>query len=440
MIRDRLRRWVHEASTALEEEQDSSQVQVYTAPWIVPGSAAPIRDGAVAFSRHGQVLACGPREDVVEAFSWARRADLDGILLPGLINAHAHLELSGAREDIKDGIGLSRWLRKLRDLRTETEALDPHSREAHIRGGVRRSVDSGTAAVGEVSDTLRAVPAMAREGLYGAVFHEILGFSARRAAKALAAAAVEKAGIVPWPEGIRYLLAPHSPYSTSGAVIHELCTRALDKGAVTTIRLAEHEQEWDLIQTGKEAARTLVEAVESCWDEFRPHEGDPLAYMEDLGALNNRVMLVHMTTATRDMAARASRAGAPLVLCPRTNRKVAGRVPPLVSFLEEGCRVAIGTGTSTAAPDLSVLREAAELRAAYPEVPALSLVHAATAGGADALNLPGLGSLEPGRSPGLLHTSTGATTPNDPCGWLLDAGTPDFNWLERAAPPQIQSA
>ncbi len=187
MIRDRLRRWVHEASTALEEEQDSSQVQVYTAPWIVPGSAAPIRDGAVAFSRHGQVLACGPREDVVEAFSWARRADLDGILLPGLINAHAHLELSGAREDIKDGIGLSRWLRKLRDLRTETEALDPHSREAHIRGGVRRSVDSGTAAVGEVSDTLRAVPAMAREGLYGAVFHEILGFSARRAAKALAA-------------------------------------------------------------------------------------------------------------------------------------------------------------------------------------------------------------------------------------------------------------
>jgi len=436
MIRDRLKRWAHEALTAIHEEQDSSQVRVYTAPWVIAGGPAPIRDGAVVFDVSGRVLACGPRADVLDDFGWAQRAEMGGVLLPGLVDAHAQLELGGFHGvEVPGGIGLTRFIHKLREVRRETEDLDPESREARIREGVRRSVGAGTAAVGDVSNTLRAVPAMSREGLYGIVFHEITGFSPRRAAKTLAAAAVAKARIVPWPEGIRYRLAPHSLYSTSGSTVRDLCLRAIEKGAVTTIRLAEAQEEWDLLDTGVGAARALVETMETWWDEFHPPGKDPVSYMDELGALNEGVMLVHMTTATREMVQKVSRAGAPLVVCPRAEQQVAGKLPPLVSFLEEGCRVALGTATATTSPDQSVLREAAELHASFPEVPPLVLVKAATEGGADALGLDMVGSLKPGRAPGLLHAIPDGPTPDDPSAWLLREGWHDVSWLERCAPP-----
>jgi len=84
-----------------------------------------------------------------------------------------------------------------------------------------------------------------------------------------------------------------------------------------------------------------------------------------------------------------------------------------------------------------VLREAAELFAAFPEVPALALLNAATSGGADALGLPTLGALEPGRAPGLLLADCGGRVPDDPANWLLREGEPELRWLVRAAPPAL---
>mgnify|MGYP002632914595 CR=1 FL=1 len=432
MIRDRLRRLAGEALHRMEEERDASQLRIYTAPWVLPGLGAPIREGAVVLDAEGRVLDCGPSVDLVPRFRWAQRADLGGMILPGLVDAHARLELGGQSEPSRER-GLRGRLRALRDLHRANEALDGDSREARIRASVRGSVGAGTAAVGDVTHSLRAVRAMSREGLYGTVFHEIEGFSKRKAAKALAAAAAQRAGIVPWPEGIGYRLAPHSLYSTAGHVVRELLGRTLEKGAVTAIRLAEAEDERDLLEFGGDAARHLADALSGLLDDYAAPGMDPLSYLDQLGGLHAGVMLLHMTSASRDLIQRASHAGAPLVLTPRADLRETGTLPPLVSFLEEGCRVALGTAAGADRP--SVLREAAELHAAYPEVPSLVLFNAATAGGADALALDSMGALEPGRAPGILHADTGSITPDDPCGWLLRAGDPELSWLARPAPP-----
>ncbi len=425
MIRDRLKRLAHEALGRALAERDASRVRVYTAPWVIDGDGAAMADGAVVFDADGYVLARGAATDVLADFGWAQRADLGGILMPGLVNAHAQLELGAVDDPLERGLGLRRKLRALREIRRATDELDPDSREAKIRAAVRQSVTAGNAIVGDRTDSLRAVPAMAREGLYGCVFHEIREFSARRAAKALAAAAVDHARIVPWPEGIRYRLAPHSLYSTAESVMRDVFRKALEAGVVTAVRLAEADDEWDLLADG---AKSLVEAaVEAI--------ADPLGYIEELGGLNERVMLVHMNTATRPMVRRAARANSPLVLTPRSALHETGTLPPLVSFLEEGCRIALGTDSPASAPDGSVLREAAELHAAYPEVPAMVLLKAAMSGGADALGIDSAGSFEPGHAPGLLHVDTGDVVPEDPCHWVLEAGTPDLNWLVRPAPP-----
>ncbi len=434
MIRDRLRRLAAEALSRIEEERDASQLRVLTAPWVLPGNSAPIRDGAAVVDSNGVILDCGTQADLLPRFRWAQRADLNGMLLPGFVNAHAHLELGGDA-DIPER-GLRRRLRAMRDLRKETEDLDPDSREARIRSAVRNSVAAGTAGVGEVTDSLRAVRSMSREGLYGVVFHEISGGSKRKAAKALAAAAVQRAGIVPWPDGIRYRLAPHSLHSTAGTVVRELLALALEAGATTAMRLAEVEHEHDLLGLGGDAARAVVDTLGTLLDEHRTVGPDPLAYLESLGGLNEQVMLLHMTTASRAMVRHASSAGAPLVLTPRADLLETDRRAPLVSFLEEGCRIALGT----AGAGDSVLREAAELHAAYPEIPSLVLLEAATDGGAQALGLHSMGSLQPGKSPGILHADTGRHVPDDPAGWLLRAGEPDVSWLVRPAPPAAHAA
>mgnify|MGYP001270740920 CR=1 FL=1 len=243
MIRSSIKRLASEALRVALEERDASRICVYTAPWVM-GSEGPIRDGAVVLDTYGQILAIGPAAEIRRSFSWARRADMSGILMPGLINAHARLEI-GETERLPEGLGLTRKLRALREIRRADERLDPTSREAKIRAAVRRSVASGNAAVGDVTDSLRAVPSMGREGLYGVVFHEISEFSPRRAAKALAAAAVERARIAPWPDGLRYRLAPHSLYSTAESALRELFARAVDRsqsagpsGAATAARAA----------------------------------------------------------------------------------------------------------------------------------------------------------------------------------------------------------
>jgi cytosine/adenosine deaminase-related metal-dependent hydrolase len=432
MIRDRLRRLAGEALHRMEEERDASQLRIYTAPWVLTGEGAPIREGALVLDAEGRVMDCGPAVDLVPRFRWAQRADLGGMILPGFVDAHARLELGGQSVPARER-GLRGRLRVLRDLHTASDQLDADSREARIRASVRGSVDAGTAAVGDVTSSLRAVRSMSREGLYGVVFHEIEGFSKRKAARALAAAAAQRAGIVPWPDGINYRLAPHSLYSTAGHVVRDLLGKALEKGAVTAIRLAEAEDERDLLEFGGDAARHVADAIGGLLDDFAAPGLDPLAYLDELGGLHSGVMLLHMTTASRDLVRRASRAGAPLVLTPRADLGQTGALPPLVSFLAEGCRVALGTAAGADRP--SVLREAAELHAAFPEVPSLVLFNAATGGGADALGLDSIGLLEPGRAPGVLHVDTGSRTPDDPCGWLLRAGTPDLQWLARPAPP-----
>lgn len=310
MIRVRLRRLAAEAMRRIEEERDASQVRIYSAPWVVDGDGMPIADGAIAFDAQGRVLATGEASDVVGTFPWAGWAELDGILMPGLVNAHARFETG------------------------ESDA-------AGIRSAVHDCVESGTAAAGEVTDSLRAVHTMAQEGLYGVVFHKV---------RELAAAAAQKAGVVPWPDGILYRLAPY-----------------------------------------------LVDAA----PPVRQEHGD----------------------------------GAAVVLCPRAQLHDTGRLPPLVSFLEEGCCLALGTDSPSTSADGSVLREAAELHAAYPEIPAMVLIRAATSGGADALGLASLGSFAPGAAPGLVRVDTLGSVPEDPCGWILRAGQPEISWLVRPAPP-----
>ncbi|HYG66566.1 MAG TPA: amidohydrolase, partial [Anaeromyxobacteraceae bacterium] len=139
-----------------------------------------IRDGAIALD--GDVIvAVGPRAELEPRYGKAER--LDAILLPALVNAHLHLEVSHLEGRVPGGEGLPRWIGAF--VATRAQALEADEAPA-MACAVEALRAGGVAAVGDVSNTLASVAPLAAAGLQGSVYHEIFGMTPERVASALA--------------------------------------------------------------------------------------------------------------------------------------------------------------------------------------------------------------------------------------------------------------
>jgi cytosine/adenosine deaminase-related metal-dependent hydrolase len=128
--------------------------------------------------------------------------------------------------------------------------------------------------------------------------------------------------------------------------------------------------------------------------------------------------------------------GATVVLCPRSNRHIGGRLPPLPALLEAGLPLAVGTDSLASSPSLAPLAELATLRAAFPLLPAAALLPLAWNGAA--VGAPHVGRLAPGTAPGVLAAPLAGSHPTDPFEHLLStfggSRPPPFTWLARQRP------
>src|SRR4029077_5577764 len=129
-----------------------------------------------------------------------------------------------------------------------------------------------------------------------------------------------------------------------------------------------------------------------------------VAYLAALGAFDTPAppLLVHMVHADGDDRRIAREAGATVVLCPRSNLHIGGRLPDVGALHADGLPLALGTDSLASTPDLSLFGEMATLAAHFPSIPAARWLDAATRGGAHALGLPACGALAPGKRPGVL--------------------------------------
>jgi cytosine/adenosine deaminase-related metal-dependent hydrolase len=137
-----------------------------------------------------------------------------------------------------------------------------------------------------------------------------------------------------------------------------------------------------------------------------------------------------MVLAGEEDRALARRHQAPVVLCPRSNLHVAGRLPDVPAMIAEGLDLALGTDSLASAPDLSLWGEMKVLAGAFPQVPPATWLRAATATGARALGLGALGAITPGKRPGLIDVAVDAT--RDPLTALVREARPELRWMARA--------
>ena len=397
----------------------------YAAQWIVPVADDPIQGGWVSVDG-GRIGATGhgPAADAVDLGP--------AVILPALVTAHTHLELSYLRGVVPPAQHFLDWIRPLMAARREF----PDASDERILDAARRAIvearASGTGLFGDVSNTLVTVPLLREAGVPAQVFYELLGFNDTDVMGRVWQARTKIAEHRGSDAAVRVALAPHAPYSVSPELFQAIRSDIDgDSDHVSTVHLGESEEELEFVRRGEGPWRDLLDEIGTWNEAWEPHGGSPVEYLADLGFLDSRVLAVHGVQFTGDDLARLRSLGTTIVSCPRSNLHVGVGSPPLEAFYAMGVAVAFGTDSLASVDTLNLFDELAEARRIAPRGPAAHLIESATLCGAQALGFGReLGSIEPGKRAALIAVRAPAGVA-DVEEYLLSGIQPDaVRWLD----------
>lgn len=372
----------------------------YRAAWILPIDQPPIRDGVIEVE-DGIIRSIQP--DSRRPMPGCR--DLGNMaVLPGLVNAHTHLELSWLRGRVPPANRFTDWVKTLVAIRRGTEQAITPEVVAPVRDAIGELRASGTVAVGDITNSLAAVEPMLDAGLRGVVFHELLGFQERDGALVESTREGRAAAA---RGGVRVSLAPHAPYSTS-VELFKAIRQAVNQSdcPIMSVHLGESVEEVELLATGSGPWRGMLETIGVWRDDWEIPGCGPVQFLDRHGVIDSRTIVVHGVQFDGAALARLAEIGATLVTCPRSNRWVGAGYPPVERFYQSGVPVAVGTDSLASVEDLNLFSELKTMRWLAPQVAARQLLASATMVGARALGLDGeIGTLTPGKAAEIIAVS-----------------------------------
>jgi cytosine/adenosine deaminase-related metal-dependent hydrolase len=399
----------------------------YNAAWIVPIVSPPIQDGWVEIDEQVVTALGGPDDEPCKPTT--RQIDLDeSIILPSLVNAHTHLELSGLKGRVEPEKSMPAWVRRLFKA-TSSVGFD----ESEVVNAVSEVYASGTGLVGDITNTLSSVSPLINSLVDAVVFKELLGFNEADPETRVVRELTEISelnlksddfGISP---GVTVRLAAHAPYSVSPSLFRAI-RNTLDKGPFA-VHVAESLDELRFLKLGTGPWRDLLNE-RGKWDpSWQPPGTGPIAYLESLGWLASDSLIVHGVHLTDLELRRLALAGATLVTCPRSNQWTGAGAPPIDRFYGSGVSVAVGTDSLASTPDLNLFSELAEMRRLCPTESAASFLRSATLIGARALGWSRRGGIAAGMQARLITVRCEPTV-DDVEEYLVTGIKPkDIKWL-----------
>lgn len=374
---------------------------LYSAQWIVPVSAPPIKDGVLAVS-DGRILAVGPAEQVVHDFEGQQieRRDMgESIVCPGFVNTHTHLELTVLRGTLED-LSFTDWIDGVVAMKRLLSAEDLL---ASARWGVLDAIRSGTTTVGEIVDHGESVQAISEGGLRAVAFQEIYDLHQEPLDAALERLAAELDAHRKYAgDRLKLGVSPHSPMTVSRGLFHRLAEKSIAEGIKLAIHAAESREEVELLTAGTGAMAALFRSRRV---NFAVPGITPISYLASAGVLEARPLLVHAVHAGAGEIELIARSGAAVAHCPKSNAKLGHGIAPIASMLPAEIAVGLGTDSMASNNSSDLIEEArfALLIQRATSDPGMRLtaqlaLEMATLGGARALGLDReTGSLVPGK-------------------------------------------
>ena len=363
---------------------------LFTARFVLPVATAPLEQGAL-LAVGGRIKAVGTLNALSADYPGVPVVDFgDAVLLPPMVNAHTHLELTSfpawaaAAEAGQTGQDFVDWVLSLIKVRrsvTTAQVTDS------LAIGLKESMRFGTGAIGDICTTLDAIDAYRQAPIYGRVFAEVLGHADDLVADRLLA--IKRLLGRPPGKALNWGLAPHAPYTLSAAALDRVFAFSAAQSLQNTIHLAESADETRFVKEGRGSIADKLFAAAQ-WDPAsEPVAGcSPVQAVCRAGRLRRNDLVVHGVQVNDADIALIKQTGCHVVLCPRSNATLKTGKAPVADYLRADVPLSLGTDSLASAPSLSLWDELAFARswfagAASPR----KWLEMATLGGACALGL-----------------------------------------------------
>lgn len=368
-----------------------------TADWVCPVSSEPLENAVVITDDAGKILAIESRDQHDPTSLQTHR----GILVPGFVNTHCHLELSHMKGKVDTGTGLIPFITNVVTQRTASPEMIAEA----IENAEQQMLEVGIVALGDISNAPDTFAVKSKGRMRYHTFLELFDFLQDAGAEKTFSDGQAVYEQLELAAGSARSFVPHAPYSVSKTLFEKINAFNPKSGATVSI----HNQE-----TPPEEALFLKKV--GGFLEFYGKFGISLDSFEATGRSSIYYALAHMNPANRSLFVHntltsradieAAQAWSPHTFwatCPNANLYIENRLPDYSAFLDTQARVTIGTDSLTSNWQLSILEEMKTIARYQSYVPFHTLLRWATLNGAEALGFEDtLGSLEVGKTPGIV--------------------------------------
>jgi cytosine/adenosine deaminase-related metal-dependent hydrolase len=363
-----------------------------SADYIFPVSSEPIKNGSITISDDGTILA-------VESCINGATEHYSGIICPGFINTHCHLELSHLRSQLSEKTGITGFIKEIIGKRT---AFSEDAIQKCIADAEAEMIRNGIVAVGDISNNNSTFKQKEKKNLYYHTFIEIFSMDPAKAEET-----IEKGKKLIAELTTPGSISPHAPYTISEELLSLINNLAEENNSIITIHNQESEGENELFLTNSGVMFNTFKEMGINTNLMRKTGENSL--QSTLKHINKakKILLVHNTFTSKEDLDWIKSNGSDLrsqlyfCTCPNANLFIENKLPDYKLFIEENATITVGTDSLASNWSLSILDELKTITKHYPEIPLQTLLTWATKNGAEFLGQYQLGSIEKGKNPGL---------------------------------------
>jgi cytosine/adenosine deaminase-related metal-dependent hydrolase len=371
---------------------------IYSSRWVLPITSGLIEDGAVAVDG-SKILGIGTRADITSRFPDSPMEDFgQAAILPGLINAHSHLELTVMRGFLESKEGnFFAWLQKLTVARM---TMTPEDLLASATCGAIEAARAGITCMADASSAgIEAMKALRLAGLRGIVYQESFGPDPELAAENVANLREQISSMREHENDlVRAGVSPHAPYTVSAPQLELIARLAIEESLPVMMHVAESQAEKSFMLEGRGlfAERLRARAI-----DWQAPGISTIQYLARHGILETRPLLAHCINVDHDDLDLIRQSAAGIAHCPKSNAKLGHGRAPFADFIAQRLNVGLGSDSVASNNTCDLLEEArfatllSRLPSAIddpggrllPSITAEQALFAATLGGARALGL-----------------------------------------------------
>ena len=373
----------------------------FKADYVYPVSSAPMRNAVVHTNKQGQIISVLD-ESASQAIESSEIAVFNGMITPGFVNAHCHLELSHLLNKMPEHTGLVGFIKHLQQIRNNDSALIEEAAIEHQQA----MYEAGIVAVGDICNGTHSVRAKQKGMLHYHNFIELFAFNPDKASESLKhgeqlLAAFKKVHVE--KQYFNSSITPHAPYSTSQALVQMIAEHASNKGMPLSIHNQESKEELSMYLSGSGAFIEMLYDFGINTAHWKTNAAGSMLSIAELINRQTKMLWVHNTYTSEEELQSVLNIlpHSYFCLCPNANLYIENNMPDMSMMMAFKEHVCLGTDSLASNHSLSIISEMQTIYKAF-KIDFETLLRWATLNGAKALGFEEkIGSIEPGKTPGL---------------------------------------